>query len=268
MRRSRPVGSRNERPMLTEQESRRYSRQVALPEIGVEGQLRLAAGRVMVVGLGGLGSIAAYYLAAAGVGYLKLIDRDRVALENLNRQILHSTADLDRPKTESAAEKLSRLNPHCRIDALQTTIEDDNAAALLADCALIFDATDNRKTREVLNRLSLRRRVPFVYGGISGWDEMASTFIPGRGACFSCLFPPQPEATESPPSPALGPTAGLVASIQCMETLRLLIGALPQLAGRLLRFSGLTMEFRTLQIDRNPLCPVCGSSQPQHHSTP
>jgi molybdopterin/thiamine biosynthesis adenylyltransferase len=252
--------------MLTEEEAQRYSRQIALPEIGVEGQLRLAAGRVMVAGLGGLGSIAAYYLAAAGVGYLKLIDRDRVALENLNRQILHTTFDLERLKSESAAEKLGRLNPHCRIEAVHTTIEEGNAAALLADCAVIFDATDNRETRQVLNRASLRRHVPFVFGGISGWEGMVSTFIPGRSACFSCLFPPQAEATESAPPPALGPTAGLVASIQCLETLRLLIGAPPQLAGRLLRFSGLTMEFRTLKIDRNPGCPVCGV--PQRHSSP
>ena len=137
--------------MLTEEESRRYSRQMALPEIGIEGQLRLTAGRVMVVGLG---SIAAYYLAAAGVGYLKLIDRDRVALENLNRQILHTAFDLERPKSESAAEKLGRLNPHCRIEAVHTTIDEGNAVALFADCALIFDATDNRETRQVLNRLS------------------------------------------------------------------------------------------------------------------
>ncbi len=252
--------------MLTEEEARRYSRQIALPEIGVEGQLRLAAGRVMVAGLGGLGSIAAYYLAAAGVGYLKLIDRDRVTLENLNRQILHTTFDLERPKPESAAEKLSRLNPHCRIEAVHTTIEEGNAAALLADCAVIFDATDNREIRQVLNRESLRRHVPFVFGGISGWEGMASTFIPGSSACFNCLFPPQAETTKSAPPPVLGPIAGIVASIQCLETIRLLIGALPQLAGRLLRFSGLTMEFRTLQIDRNPGCPVCGDQQ--CYSTP
>jgi len=251
--------------MLTDEESRRYSRQVALPEIGIEGQLRLTAGRVMVVGLGGLGSIAAYYLAAAGVGYLKLIDRDRVALENLNRQILHTTFDLERPKSESAAEKLGRLNPHCRIEAVHTTIDEGNAVALLADCALIFDATDNRETRQVLNRLSLQRHVPFVFGGISSWEGMASTFIPGCTACFSCLFPLKAEKNEAPPPPVLGPTAGLIASIQCLETLRLLTGATPQLAGRLLRFSGLTMEFRMLQIDRNPLCPVCGS--PQQHSS-
>jgi len=252
--------------MLTEEESRRYRRQMALPEIGVEGQRRLSAGRVVVAGLGGLGSIAAYYLAAAGVGYLKLIDRDRVALENLNRQILHSTADLDRPKTESAAEKLSRLNPHCRLEAVHAAIDDGNAPNLLADCTVIFDATDNRETRQLLNRMSLRHRVPLVYGGISGWDGMTSTFIPGRTACFSCLFPLQAETTVPAPPPVLGPTAGIVASIQCLETLRLLIGVPAQLAGRLLRFSGATMEFRSLQIERNPLCPDCGSSR--HRSAP
>jgi molybdopterin-synthase adenylyltransferase len=261
MRRSRPEGSKNEVAMLTAEEARRYSRQVQLPEIGLESQTKIAAGRVVIAGLGGLGSVAAYYLAAAGVGYLKLIDRDRVTLENLNRQILYTTADLGRPKPKSAAEKLSSLNSHCRVEAVHTDIVDENAGALLNDCTVIVDATDNLATRQVLNRVSVKRGVPFVYGGISGWEGMASTFIPGRSACFSCLFPPQAETTEAEPPPALGPTAGLVASIQCLETLRLLIGAPPQLAGRLLRFSGLAMEFRTLQIDRNPLCPVCSAPE-------
>jgi len=252
--------------MLTEEEVRRYSRQLALPEIGVEGQLRLAAGRVMVAGLGGLGSIAAYYLAAAGVGFLKIVDCDRVSLENLNRQILHTTADLDRPKSESAAQKLVRLNPNCRIEAVHTAIVDENAEALLSDCTVIVDATDNRAARQVLNRASVHHRVPFVYGGISGWEGMAATFIPGRTACFSCLFPLGKEGYQAEPPPVLGPTAGVIASLQCLETIRLLIGAAPQLAGRLLRFSGLTMEFRTLPIARNSLCPVCG--EPQRNASP
>ncbi len=251
----------DEESMLSEEELQRYRRQMALPEIGVAGQLRLSAGRVMVAGLGGLGSIAAYYLTAAGVGYLKLIDRDRVALDNLNRQILHTSADINRPKPASAAEKLARLNPHCRIEAVHEAIIDENAEALLGDCSVIFDATDNRATRQVLNRVSVRRRVPFVYGGISGWEGMASTFIPGQSACFSCLFPPHNQAAETAPPPVLGPTAGIVASIQCLEILRLLTGSPPQLAGRLLRFSGLTMEFRMLPIERNPHCPVCGGLQ-------
>ncbi|MFZ0240162.1 MAG: HesA/MoeB/ThiF family protein [Desulfobacterales bacterium] len=252
------------RPRLSEEQCRRYSRQLQLPEIGSEGQHRLAAGRVMLVGMGGLGSIAAYYLAAAGVGHLKLIDGDRVALENLNRQILHTTVDLKRPKVESAAEKLDRLNPGCRTETVFTTLEEDNAEELLGGCTVIFDATDNLRSRQVLNRLSLRRDVPFVYGGIGGWEGMAATFIPGRGPCFGCLFPPRPEdAAEPAPSPVLGPVAGLIASIQCLETLRLLIGAAPQLVGRLLRFSGPTMEFSTLRIDRNPLCPVCGGPKRQ-----
>jgi adenylyltransferase/sulfurtransferase len=247
--------------MLTEEEARRYSRQVQLPEIGLEGQARIAAGRVLVAGLGGLGSIAAYYLAAAGVGHLRLVDRDRVALENLNRQILHATEDIGRPKAESAAEKLSRLNPHCRLEAIETVIGDENAAVLIEGCSVIFDATDNRATRQMLNLASVKKAVPFVYGGISGWEGMASTFLPGRTPCFSCLFPPQAETVEPEPPPALGPTAGLVASLQCLETLRLLIGQAPQLAGRLLRFSGATMEFRTLPIERNPHCPVCSRLQ-------
>jgi molybdopterin/thiamine biosynthesis adenylyltransferase len=244
--------------MLTEDETRRYSRQIALPEIGVEGQRRLAAGRVLVAGLGGLGSITAYYLTAAGVGYLKLIDRDKVTLENLNRQILHTTADIGRFKTESASEKLSRLNPHCRIEAVAAAIMDENVEGLLDDCTVIVDATDNRATRLVLNKVSVRRHVPFVYGGISGWEGMTSTFIPGCTACFSCLFPSPVETAGEPSPPVLGPTAGLIASIQCLEILRLLVGVPPRLAGRLLRFSGSMTAFHMLQINRNPHCPVCG----------
>ncbi len=251
--------------MLSGEEPRRYSRQIQLPEIGLKGQARIAAGRVLVAGLGGLGSIAAYYLAAAGVGYLKLVDRDRVVLENLNRQILHATADIGRPKPESAYEKLSRLNPHCRIEAVHTTIGDQNAEALLGDCTVIVDATDNRETRQVLNRISVKCNVAFIFGGISGWDGMASTFMPRTGPCFSCLLPNQVAANESDSPPALGPTAGIVASIQCLEALSLLIGTAPQLAGRLLRFSGRSLQFRTLQIDRNPQCPVCGASAGSSH---
>jgi len=247
--------------MLSDEEARRYSRQMQLPEIGLEGQARIAAGRVLVAGLGGLGSIGAYYLAAAGVGHLRLVDRDRVALENLNRQILHASTDIGRPKAASAAEKLSRLNPHCRVEAIETDIGDDHAEALIEGCSVIFDATDNRATRQVLNSASVKKGVPFVYGGISGWEGTASTFIPGRTPCFSCLFPPMAETVEAEPPPALGPTAGLVASLQCLDTLRLLIGLAPRLAGRLLQFSGSAMEFRTLPIDRNPHCPVCSRLQ-------
>jgi len=252
--------------MLSGEEARRYSRQMPLPEIGLEGQARIAAGRVVIAGLGGLGSIGAYYLAAAGVGHLRLVDRDRVALENLNRQILYASADIGRLKPASAAEKLSRLNPHCRFEAIETEIGYENVETLIEGCNVIFDATDNRATRQVLNSASVKKGVPFVYGGISGWEGMAATFIPGRTPCFSCLFPSMTESAAAEPPPALGPTAGLVASLQCLETLRLLIGQAPRLAGRLLRFSGATMEFRTLPIERNPHCPVC--SRWQHPSSP
>jgi len=247
--------------MLSEEEARRYSRQVQLPEIGLEGQARIAAGRVLVAGLGGLGSIGAYYLAAAGVGHLRLVDRDRVALENLNRQILHASADIGRSKAASAAEKLSRLNPHCRLEAIETVIGEENAEALIEGCSVVFDATDNRATRQMLNSASVKKRVPFVHGGISGWEGMAATFVPPRTACFNCVFPAMDESVAAEPPPALGPTAGLIASLQCWDTLRLLIGLAPKLAGRLLRVSGATMEFRSLPIERNPHCPVCSRLQ-------
>jgi len=243
--------------MLSEEEARRYSRQMQLAEIGLEGQARIAAGRVLVAGLGGLGSIGAFYLAAAGVGHLRLVDRDRVTLDNLNRQILHATSDIGRMKAASAAEKLSRLNSHCRLEAIETDIGDVTVESLVEGCSVIFDGTDNRATRQVLNSASVKKEVPFVCGGISGWEGMASTFVPGRTPCFSCLFPAMAEAAADEPPPALGPTAGLIASLQCLDTLRLLIGQAPLLAGRLLRFSGTTMEFRSLPIERNPHCTVC-----------
>lgn len=244
--------------MLTDEQKRRYHKQLILPEIGEEGQQELRKAKVLIVGLGGLGSISSYYLAAAGVGFLRVVDRDVVELGNLNRQLLHSTEDLGRPKVESASEKLLRLNPACHVETAIVNVVDENAMGLAKGCGLIIDATDNVKTRHVLNRVSLEKRIPFIYGGINGWNGMASTFIPGKTGCFACLFSPERVRTSEAEFPALGPTAGVIACIQSLEALRILLGLSPQLAGKLLEFRGMEMRFRSTVIERDPECPWCG----------
>jgi len=245
---------------LSEQTRLRYSRQMMLPEIGDQGQRRLAASRVLLVGLGGLGSISAYYLAAAGVGRLKIVDCDRVTLENLNRQLLHSTAEIDRLKIESAAERLQRLNPDCRVEPTCQRVGNAGAQELAAGCDVIVDATDNRPTRLALNRAALRYAIPFVYGGIDGWNGSAAAFLPRQTACLACMIDPLPKEPEQQKRPALGPTAGLIASVQCLQTLEILLGNRPPLAGRILDFRGRRMRFHTVAVERNPDCRHCGHS--------
>jgi molybdopterin/thiamine biosynthesis adenylyltransferase len=247
--------------LLTEDQKRRYRRQLMLPEIGEKGQEKLGRAKVLLVGLGGLGSISSYYLAAAGVGHLRIVDRDSVGLENLNRQILHSTEDLGRPKADSASEKLLRLNPTCHVQKAIVDVGDGNALNLAKGCGLIIDATDNVSARHVLNRISLKKRIPLIYGGINGWSGMAATFIPGKTGCFACLFPLGQTRGEEKAIPALGPTAGVIASIQSMEAVRILLGLPPKLAGKLIEFHGLEMRFRSTLVEKDPECPLCGNAQ-------
>jgi len=247
--------------VLNDADMRRYSRQLSIPEIGVEGQRKLARGTAMIVGLGGLGSISAYYLVAAGVGRVTIVDRDRVALDNLNRQILHTAADIGRPKVDSAVEKLHGLNADCHIEPVLASIDDANAADLAADCHLIIDATDNLATRHVLNRVSLEKQIPFIFGAIDGWNGMASTFIPGRTGCFACIFPQQQDLQKKAPASALGPTAGMIAVIQALEALKILLGLKPDLANRMLDYRGLELRFRTIDIKKNPDCGICENPQ-------
>jgi adenylyltransferase/sulfurtransferase len=248
----------NGEPLLSEEQKHRYQRQLSIPEIGETGQLKLGRSRVLIVGLGGLGSISSYYLTAAGVGHLRIVDSDEVGLDNLNRQLLHSTLDLNRPKIESAAEKLHRLNPECRIEPVRVHIEEKNGLVLAEGCDLILDATDNLASRHMLNRISLAKKIPLIYGGINGWNGTAATFVPGKTCCFACLFPSEDLGKQQMGIPALGPTAGVIASIQSVEALRILLGLNPQLAGRLLDFQGQEIRFRTIRLEKNPDCKVCG----------
>ncbi len=244
------------RSSFSEEEKIRYRRQWIMPEIGERGQQRIKQATVMIAGLGGLGSISAYYMAAAGVGHLKIIDMDRVAADNLNRQILHTTADIGKPKTDSALAKLKALNPWCHIETLTVRIGEDTVDAMVSGCDLILDGTDTIDTRRVLHRAAREKNIPFIFGGVNGFDGMVATFIPGQFACLECIFPanahPAPEAIG-----VVGPAAGVIASLQCMEAVKLLIGRAADLSGSLMHVHGLGMRIKKVAIDRNPNCRCC-----------
>lgn len=240
---------------LSEEERQRYARQILLPFFGEHGQRRLKRSRVFIAGAGGLGSISAFYLVAAGVGRLRIVDRDSVSLSNLNRQLLHSTRDLGKRKVESAYEKLSGLNPNVEIDAVCEEMNLENIEELIGDADVIVDATDNIETRRVLNVAGIRKGIPFVYGGVEGLSGMVTTFFPPRTPCFECVFG---EVVAKPRTlGVLGPVPGITASIQALEVIKFLLGLEGRLEGRLIFFSGDQMAFTEINIQRNKECKVC-----------
>ncbi len=240
---------------LSNDELTRYARQVIMPAIGEEGQEKIKRAKIFIAGLGGLGSISSYYLAAAGIGCLKIVDRDDVDLSNLNRQILHTTQDIGLPKTSSAEMKLRSLNPHVRIEAVQQEITAENIAGIVGDCSIIVDATDNMGTRKALSIASVKMKIPFIYGGVDGFNGMVTTFVPGETPCFHCIFPY--EAKKRGTIGVVGPAPGVVASIQAMEALKIILGIKGLLTGRLLYFSGVEMTFREIKLEKNPECGIC-----------
>jgi molybdopterin/thiamine biosynthesis adenylyltransferase len=249
-----------EKPMeLTKEESLRYNRHIIIPEIGEEGQRKLKRAKVFVAGIGGLGSISSYYLTAAGVGYLKIVDMDIVDYSNLNRQIIHWTDDIGKRKSNSAFEKLHKLNPLCSIETVHAEITGQNCADLIGDCSIIVDAMDNMKTRRILNAASVQKRIPYIYGGVHQLDGLVTTFVPGETPCLECLFPDDHSKSPQAPQGILGPVPGVIAAIQSVETLKILMNLEGLLTGRLLCFSGYDMTFREFKINRNPGCSVCGS---------
>ncbi len=244
--------------LLSPEEALRYHRQVILPRIGEEGQRKLRESRIFLAGLGGLGSVSAYYLAAAGVGCLRAVDKDRVELGNLNRQLLHHTNNIGDAKSESAKRKLTRLNPHCRVETLCGVIDDDTVDDMVGDAHLIVDGTDNFETRKILNRVSLRKKIPFFFGGVDGLTGMTTTFIPGKTPCFECLFP-EGVPHKGPPG-VLGPLPGIIGSLQALAVINFLVGIdAGVLSGRMLYVDGATMSFRTIDMGRNDQCRVCGA---------
>lgn len=246
---------------LSDEEIVRYSRQIILPEVGGEGQLRLRASSVLIVGLGALGSPAAYYLAAAGVGRLGLADGDEVDLSNLQRQILHATADVGRPKVDSARRKLAALNPEIRIDVERVFVDTDNAAGVIAGYDVVVSAVDNVPARYALNDACVSGGVPLVDAAIVGFRAILMTILPGRGPCYRCLFPEPPPAGAVPTcaeAGVIGALAGVLGALQALETIKLLLGRGNPYVGRVLQFDGLTGRFREAPWPRDPGCPVCG----------
>ena len=250
-------------PELTTDELSRYSRHLILPEVGMEGQRKLKAARVLCVGTGGLGSPLAFYLAAAGIGTLGLVDFDVVDASNLQRQIIHSTKDIGRKKLDSAEEKLKALNPALNVVKHETMLTSANAIEILKDYDIVADGTDNFPTRYLVNDACVLLGKPNVYGSIFRFEGQASVFATEEGPCYGCLYP-------EPPPPGLVPSCaeggvlgilpGLVGVIQATEVIKLILGKGTSLAGRLLLVDALNMRFRELKLRKNPECPVCGDN--------
>lgn len=257
-----PVPDDKTPPRLSADERLRYSRHLILPEIGDSGQRRLKAARVLCLGAGGLGSPAALYLAAAGVGTLGLVDFDRVALSNLHRQLLHGTKDIGRPKGESARDRLADVNPEVEVRLYNCRFESKNAEKILRDYDLIVDGSDNFATRYLSNDVAVFARKPNVYGSIFRFDGQATVFAPHLGGpCYRCLFPepPPPGAVPScAQAGVLGVLPGIIGTLQAIEAIKLILGIGQPLLGRLLHFDALKMEFRHFNLVRDPDCPVCG----------
>jgi molybdopterin/thiamine biosynthesis adenylyltransferase/rhodanese-related sulfurtransferase len=246
---------------LSREEFRRYGRHLIMPEVGLEGQQRLKAASVLLVGAGGLGSPAALYLAAAGVGRIGIVDFDVVDPSNLQRQIIHSTENVGRPKLESAAERLYAVNPNIEVVPFETQLSSENALEILKDFDVIVDGTDNFPTRYLVNDACVLLKKPNVYGSIFRFEGQASVFYAEKGPCYRCLYP-EPPPPGLVPSCAeggvLGVLPGIVGAIQAAETLKLLLGIGDVLIGRLLLFDALAMQFRQLKLRKNPECPICG----------
>src|SRR3954447_4970203 len=248
---------------LNKDEILRYSRHLIMPEVGMEGQQKLKAARVLCIGAGGLGSPLALYLAAAGVGTLGLVDFDVVDYTNLQRQIIHSTADVGRKKLDSAADKLKGINPYLNLKTFDTRLSSANAIELFRDFDIIADGTDNFPTRYLVNDACVLTGKPNVYGSIFRFEGQASVFWAERGACYRCLYP-EPPPPGLVPSCAeggvLGVLPGIVGAIQANETIKLILGADDTLVNRLLLFDAWQMKFRELKLRKDPQCPVCGDN--------
>jgi adenylyltransferase/sulfurtransferase len=252
-----------ERSGLDERELRRYSRHLVLPEVGAEGQEKLKAARVLLVGAGGLGSPLGLYLAAAGVGTLGVVDFDSVDETNLQRQVLYGESDLGRPKVEAAIERLRDVNPLIRLEPHSQRLDSSNALQIASDYDLIADGSDNFSTRYLVNDLSVLSRRPNVYGSIFRFEGQVSVFGLPDGPCYRCLFP-EPPPPGLVPSCAeggvLGVLPGIVGALQANEVIKLILGVGDPLKGRLLLIDSLTAGFRELELPRDPRCPVCGDN--------
>jgi molybdopterin/thiamine biosynthesis adenylyltransferase len=242
--------------MLTSTESERYDRQIMIGEIGQKGQEKLKRSRVVIAGAGGLGSPIAIYLTAAGIGMIRLIDHDQVALSNLNRQILHWEEDIGRKKVDSAKEKLRNLNSAAEIETIGETITEDNVSQLVDGCDAIVDAMDNLPTRFLLNHCAIEKLIPFFHGAVKGFEGRVMTILPGKTACLRCMYRgPVPQEKF----PVIGVAPAVIGCIQATEVIKYLIGIGTLLTNRLLIYDGLKVTFNEFAVKRNPNCDHCGS---------
>ncbi len=240
---------------LSDQDKIRYNRQIIFSGIGIEGQKKLKNSKVFIAGAGGLGSPISIYLSVAGIGHLTIVDKDKIELSNLNRQILHWNKDINKAKAISAKEKLKLINPDIEIETISTEIKEDNVLDLIRDSTLILDAMDNFLTRFVLNRASLELKIPFIHGGVWGLEGRITTIIPYKTACLRCF------TRHIPPKevfPVIGVTPGVIGVMQATEAIKYITGFGKLLENRLLIFDGELMNFHEIIVERDPECPECG----------
>lgn len=246
---------------MNDEQLLRYSRQIMLPEIDAEGQLRLAAATALIIGVGGLGSAASIYLAAGGVGHLILVDYDQVELSNLQRQILHRTADLGRLKVESAKEHLTALNPEIKLTLIDHALDDEELIERAKQATVIIDASDNFKTRFALNAASVKTKTPLVFGAAIRFEAQTSVFNPldETSPCYRCLYAEDADMDETcAANGVLAPLLGIIGSVQAVEAMKLIMGLGDTLQGKLLLLDALRMEWHTAMLPKDPECPVCG----------
>jgi molybdopterin/thiamine biosynthesis adenylyltransferase/rhodanese-related sulfurtransferase len=255
------IGHKAEHLSLTPPEVARYSRHLIMPEVGMEGQKRLKAASVLLIGAGGLGSPLGLYLAAAGIGRIGIVDFDVVDFSNLQRQVMHGTPDVGRPKLHSAKERLHAINPEVQVDLYETRLTSANAIQIMTPYDVVIDGTDNFPTRYLVNDACVLLKKPNVYGSIFRFDGQASVFYPPQGPCYRCLYPEPPPPGEVPSCAeggVLGILPGLIGCIQATEGVKLILGKGSSLIGRLLLYDALQMKFQEFKVRRNPKCPLCG----------
>jgi molybdopterin/thiamine biosynthesis adenylyltransferase len=244
--------------MLSNDELKRYKRQLIMPDIGEKGQRLLKSAKVLVIGAGGLGSPVLYYLTAVGVGTLGILDYDKVELSNLQRQILHNTNDINKEKVHSAKETLEVLNPNVKLNIYPLKINKTNAKEIIEQYNIIVTALDNFKTRHLVNEIAVKLNKPLVEAGVAGWDGVITTIIPYETACYRCIFPEFPREKTDTEIGLIGCLPGVLGTMQAMEVVKLILGIGKNLKNRLLVFDGLEMKFNEFSIQKNPNCPVCG----------
>ncbi len=240
--------------ILSEQEAARYDRQIMLAEVGKAGQERLKQARVIIAGAGGLGSASSIYLASAGVGRIRIIDCDKVAISDLNRQILYSDGDIGKRKVNLAKERLEALNPTIQVEAVGEAITENNVFELVADYNLIVDGMDNLPARYLLNRAALRRNIPLFHGAVYGFEGQATTIIPGKTLCLRCLYR---ETVPVSKTAVLGTTPAVIGCIQATEVVKYVVGIGELLTNRLLIYDGLSSRFREVGVKKDPECDEC-----------